>query len=121
EGRDLSRGMPKRITISDAGAREALSEPLKVILRAVREGLESVPPELSADIFDRGISLCGGGALLRNLDRWIQQETQLPVQIVEDPLSAVVVGAGIILSDDVLLKKLSHDFEHGRGGWMKGN
>ena len=121
KGRDLSRGMPKRITISDAEVREALSEPLKVILRAVREGLDSVPPELSADMFDRGISLCGGGALLRNLDRWIQQETQLPVQIVEDPLSAVVIGAGTILSDDALLKKLSLDSKHGRGGWMRRN
>ena len=85
KGRDLGKGVPKRITLSDAEIREALAEPLKVILRASREGLDSVPPELSADIFDRGISLCGGGALLRNLDRRIQQETQLPVQIVEDP------------------------------------
>ena len=121
KGRDLGKGVPKRITISDGEIREALAEPLKIILRAVREGLDSVPPELSADIFDRGISLCGGGAMLRNLDRCIQQETHLPVQIVEDPLSAVVVGAGTILSDDVLLKKLSSDSEHARGSWLNGS
>jgi len=121
KGRDLGKGVPRRITLSDAEIREALAEPLKVILRAVREGLDSVPPELSADIFDRGISLCGGGALLRNLDRRIQEETHLPVQIVEDPLSAVVVGAGTILSDDALLKKLSGDSEQAHGGWLGGS
>ena len=87
--------------------REALSEPVRVILRAIRETLDEVPPELSADICDRGIALCGGGSLLRNLDSRIRQETQLPVQLVEDPLSSVVIGAGKILSDDGLLKKLS--------------
>jgi rod shape-determining protein MreB len=78
-------------------------------LRAVRETLDQIPPELSADIYDRGIALCGGGALLRNLDRRIRQETQLPVQVVEDPLASVVLGAGKMLSDEALLKKLSLD------------
>jgi len=119
KGRDLSKGVPRRITMSDTEVREALTEPLKVILRAVREGLDQVPPELSADIYDRGISLCGGGALLRNFDRCIQQETKLPVQIVEEPLAAVVVGAGRILSDEALLKKLSQDCDYARGGWFR--
>src|SRR5919197_1545449 len=91
KGRDLGKGVPKRITISDTEVRDALAEPLKIILRAIREGLDQVPPELSADIYDRGISLCGGGSMLRNLDRLIREETRLPVQVVEDPLTAVVV------------------------------
>jgi rod shape-determining protein MreB len=107
KGRHIGEGVPKKITISDAEVREALAEPVRVILRAIRETLDQVPPELSADICDRGIALCGGGSLLRNLDCCIRQETQLPVQLVEDPLSSVVLGAGKILSDDGLLKKLS--------------
>ena len=107
KGRHVGEGVPKKITLSDAEVREALSEPVRVILRAIRETLDEVPPELSADICDRGIALCGGGSLLRNLDSRIRQETQLPVQLVEDPLSSVVIGAGKILSDDGLLKKLS--------------
>jgi rod shape-determining protein MreB and related proteins len=120
KGRDLGRGVPKRIILTDSEVRDALAEPLKIILRAVREGLDQVPPELSADIFDRGISLCGGGSMLRSFDRLIHQETRLPVQLVEDPLSAVVVGAGRILSDDALLKKLSLDSEQSRNGWLGG-
>jgi rod shape-determining protein MreB and related proteins len=109
KGRHLGRGVPKRIDLTDGEVREALIEPIKVILRAVRETLDQIPPELSADIYDRGIALCGGGSLLRNLDRRIRQETQLPVQVVEDPLASVVLGAGKMLSDENLLKKLSQD------------
>jgi rod shape-determining protein MreB len=107
KGRHVGRGVPRRVTVSDSEIREALAEPLKLILRAVCETLDQIPPELSADIYDRGIALCGGGSLLRNMDRRIRQETHLPVQVVEDPLSAVVVGAGKILSDDALLRKLA--------------
>jgi rod shape-determining protein MreB len=107
KGRHVSRGVPVRVLVSDAEIRDAIAEPLKTILRAVRETLDQIPPELSADIFDRGIALCGGGALLRNLDRCIRQETQLPVQIVEHPLSAVVMGAGKMLTDESLLRKLA--------------
>jgi rod shape-determining protein MreB len=121
KGRDLGKGVPKRIILNDTEVREALAEPLKIILRAIREGLDQVPPELSADIYDRGIALCGGGSMLRNLDRLIREETRLPVQVVEDPLTAVVVGAGRILSDDVLLKKLSLESDRGRRGWMSGS
>jgi rod shape-determining protein MreB and related proteins len=109
KGRHIGKGVPKRIDLADSEVREALAEPIKVILRAVRETLDQIPPELSADIYDRGISLCGGGSLLRNLDRRIRQETQLPVQVVEDPLSSVVLGAGKMLSDETLLKKLAYE------------
>ena len=78
-----------------------------MILKTVRETLDQVPPEMSADIYDRGIALCGGGSLLRNLDECLRQETHLPVQIVENPLAAVVLGAGKMLSDEGLLKRLS--------------
>jgi rod shape-determining protein MreB len=107
KGRHLGKGVPVKVVVTDAEIREALTEPLKTIMRAVRETLDQIPPELSADIFDRGVALCGGGSLLRNLDKRIREETQLPVQMVDDPLSCVVVGAGKMLSDDVLLKKLS--------------
>jgi rod shape-determining protein MreB len=106
-GRHVGKGVPRRITVSDAEIREALSEPIKLILRTVAETLDQIPPELSADIYDRGIALCGGGSLLRHMDRRIRQETHLPVQVVEHPLSSVVVGAGKILCDDTLLRKLS--------------
>ena len=79
----------------------------KTILKLIRETLDQIPPELSGDIYDRGIALCGGSALLRNLDRLIQQETQLPVQIVAEPLAAVVIGAGKMLADKDLLKRLA--------------
>jgi rod shape-determining protein MreB len=107
KGRHIGKGVPRRITVSDAEIRDALSEPLKMILRAVRETLDQIPPELSADIYDRGIALCGGGSLLRHMDQRIRQETHLPVQLVENPSSSVVVGAGKILSEDDLLRKLS--------------
>ena len=106
-GRHLVKGVPRSLVITDSEIRDALADPLRIILRAIRETLDQIPPELSADIYDRGIALCGGGALLRNLDRRIRQETKLPVQIVEDPLSSVVLGAGKMLSDDGLLRKLT--------------
>ena len=107
KGRHIGKGVPRRLTIGDAEIREALAEPLRMIMRAIRETLDQIPPELSADIYDRGITLCGGGSLLRNLDRRISQETKLPVQLVDDPLSSVVLGAGEMLNDEGLLRKLS--------------
>ena len=107
KGRHFAKGVPVRVTVTDAEIREAVSEPLNTILKAIRETLDQIPPELSADIYDRGIALCGGGALLRNLDRRIKQETQLPVKVVDQPLSAVVVGAGKMLADKALLRKLA--------------
>ena len=109
KGRHLGEGIPKTITVSDEEIRCALTDPVNAMLQAVRDVLEQIPPELSADIYDRGIMLSGGGSLLRNLDRHIRQETQLPVQMVEDPLAAVVLGAGKMLMDEVLLKRFSLD------------
>jgi rod shape-determining protein MreB len=107
KGRHIGRGVPVKVTVCDTEIREALGEPLKTIINAVRETLDQIPPELSADIFDRGVALCGGTVLLRNLDRRLRQETQLPVKVVDQPLSAVVVGAGKMLEDKKLLKRLA--------------
>ena len=107
KGRHVAKGVPRKIEVSDAEIREAIAEPLKIILRAIHETLDQIPPELSADIYDRGVCLCGGGALLRNFDQRIRSETRLPVQLVEHPLSSVVLGAGKMLSDEALLKKLA--------------
>jgi len=109
KGRDLIEGIPKTLTITDAEVREALAEPISIIVDAVRVALERTPPELSADIVDRGIVLTGGGSLLKNLDRLLREETGLPVSVAEDPLSSVVLGTGKMLSDFDLLRKISLD------------
>jgi rod shape-determining protein MreB and related proteins len=106
-GRNLVEGIPKTITVDDSEIREALGESVAVILNAIRVALERTPPELSADISDRGVMLTGGGALLRNFDKRIRQETGLPVSIADDPLSSVVLGTGKMLSDFKLLRKIS--------------
>jgi len=107
KGRNLIEGMPKTITLDDSEIREALSECVSVIVNAVRVALERTPPELSADISDHGVVLTGGGALLRNLDKRIAQETGLLVSIADDPLSSVVMGTGKMLDDFKLLRKIS--------------
>ena len=99
--------MPKNLRITDEEIREALSETVATIVEAVRVALERTPPELSADIMDRGIVLSGGGALLRNLDQRLREETGLPVVLAEDPLASVVLGAGRVLEDINLLRKVS--------------
>jgi rod shape-determining protein MreB and related proteins len=109
KGRHLIEGVPKTITISDEEIRESLAETVNVIVDAVRVALERTPPELSADIVDRGIVLTGGGALLKNLDKRLREETGLPLAMAEDPLSSVVLGAGKMLSDFNLLRKISID------------
>jgi rod shape-determining protein MreB len=109
KGRHVLEGKPTSILLSDGEVREALSEPVRQIVRAVRDALERIPPELSADVCDRGIVLTGGGALLHNMDERLRNETGLPVQVAEDPLSSVVLGAGKILSDFALLRKVSID------------
>jgi rod shape-determining protein MreB len=109
KGRHLIEGVPKTITISDEEIREALAETVNVIVDAVRVALERTPPELSADIVDRGIVLTGGGSLLKNLDKRLREETGLPLAMAEDPLSSVVLGAGKMLSDFTLLRKISID------------
>ncbi|MCU0251861.1 MAG: rod shape-determining protein [Vicinamibacterales bacterium] len=109
KGRHLVEGVPKTITITDEEIRDALAETVNVIVDAVRVALERTPPELSADIVDRGIVLSGGGALLRNLDKRLREETGLPLAMAEDPLSSVVLGAGKMLADFNLLRKISID------------
>jgi rod shape-determining protein MreB len=108
-GRNLIEGVPKTITIDDSEIREALSECVATIINGIRVALERTPPELSADISDRGIVLTGGGALIKNLDKRIREETGLPVSIADDPLASVVLGTGRMLSDFKLLRKISID------------
>jgi rod shape-determining protein MreB len=109
KGRNLIEGIPKTLVVTDEEIREALEETLAVIVSAVRVALERTPPELSADIVDRGIVLTGGGALLKNMDKRLREETGLPVSMSEDPLSSVVLGTGRMLSDLKLLRKVSLD------------
>lgn len=109
KGRHLIEGVPKTISITDEEIREALSDTVRVIVDAVRVALEQTPPELSADIVDRGIVLTGGGSLLKNLDKRLREETGLPLARAEEPLSSVVLGAGRMLSDFGLLRKISID------------
>ena len=107
KGRDLVEGIPKELAITDEEIREALTETVNVIVDAVRMALERTPPELSADIMDKGIVLSGGGALLRALDERLRHETGLPVVQAEDPLACVVLGTGRVLEDMDLLRKVS--------------
>jgi rod shape-determining protein MreB len=107
KGRNLIEGVPKTITIEDSEIREALGECVSTIVNAIRVALERTPPELSADISDKGIVLTGGGALLKNLDRRIREETGLPVSIAEDPLASVVLGTGKMLTDFRLLRRIA--------------
>ena len=107
KGRDLREGIPKTIVVDDQEIREALEDVVASIVNAVRIALERTPPELSADIIDRGIVLTGGGALLKNLDKRLREETQLPVFVADDPLTSVVLGAGRLLDDLDLLRKIA--------------
>jgi rod shape-determining protein MreB and related proteins len=107
KGRSLIEGVPKMVIVDDSEIREALSECIASIVSAIRVALERTPPELSADISDRGIVLVGGGALLKNLDKRIREETGLPVSIPSDPLYCVVLGTGKMLSDFKLLRRIS--------------
>jgi len=108
-GRDLIAGIPKTITVTDEEIREALANSVAAIVDAVRVALEKTPPELSADIFERGMVLTGGGALIKNFDKRLMIETELPVSIADDPLSSVVLGAGQMLSDFELLKRVRRE------------
>jgi len=99
KGRDLVSGIPKTLRISSVEIREALAEPLSQITAAVKTALEQTPPELAADIVDRGIVMMGGGSLLRGIDRLLKDETNLPINVVEDPLTCVVLGSGRILQN----------------------
>ena len=107
KGRDLIEGIPKTITLTDEEVREALSDAILKIVNAVRVALEHTPPELSADIVDKGIVITGGGALLKNLDLRVKSETGLPVFLAEEPLSSAVMGTGKMLEDIDLLRRIS--------------
>jgi len=106
KGRNLIEGVPKTVTISDEEIREALSDSVVIIVNGIKVALERTPPELSADIMDRGIVLTGGGALMRRFDKRISDETGLPVFIAEDPLSSVVLGTSKMLTDFKLLRRI---------------
>ncbi|MFO7811771.1 MAG: rod shape-determining protein [Pelovirga sp.] len=107
KGRDLVSGIPKTLEVNSDEIREAMSEPISTIVEAVRISLERTPPELAADIVDKGIVLAGGGAYLKNLDLLLREETGLPVLIAEDPLSCVVLGSGAVLDQLDLLRQVS--------------
>jgi len=106
-GRDMVTGLPKTVTINSDEIKEALSEPVESILEAIRITLEKTPPELSADIMDKGVVLAGGGALLNGFDRRISEETGMPVFLAENPVDAVVLGAGKVLSEIDLLRRVA--------------
>lgn len=105
-GLNLLNGLPRTVMVSRPEIREAMSEPLNAIVESVKRTLERIPPELAADIYDRGIVLAGGGALLKGLDELISHETEVPVHIAEDPLSCVVLGTGKVLTDKSLHRVL---------------
>jgi rod shape-determining protein MreB len=107
KGRDLVAGIPKTVVVNSDEIREALTEPTNAIVEAVLLALEKTPPELAADIVDKGIVLTGGGALLRNLDVLLREETGLPVMVCDDPISAVVLGSGKTLDHMELLKEVT--------------
>ncbi len=104
KGRDLILGVPKVIALSSWEVTEAISEPVRAIVETIKTALEMSPPELAADIVDKGIVLTGGGSLLKNLDVLIRRETSLPVVVADDPLSTVVVGCGIVFENFDVLK-----------------
>lgn len=106
KGRDLVTGIPQTIHITSEEVRKAISEQVEAIVQAVREALEKTPPELAADIVDRGIVLTGGGALLKGLDQRLREETSLPITLVDDPLSTVVLGTGLALDNLNILREV---------------
>ena len=106
KGRDLVAGIPKTLIVSDEEIRESLSETFSTIVEAVKIALERTPPELAADIVDKGVVVAGGGSLIKGLDALLREATGLPITLAEDPLSAVAMGTGKILSDPSLLSKV---------------
>jgi rod shape-determining protein MreB len=105
-GRDLVSGLPRTVRMTSGEIREAMAEPVQAVVEAVKQTLERTPPELSADIVDRGIILTGGGALLRGIDRLLAEETGMPVSLTDDPLAAVAIGTGRVLEEIESLKKV---------------
>ncbi len=110
KGRDLATGIPTTLEINSEEVREALAESINSIIDTVRITLEGTPPELAADIVDKGIVLVGGGALLKNLDFLLREVTSLPVTIVDNPLSSIVLGAGMVLDNKDLLHTVAFQY-----------
>ncbi len=106
-GRDIITGLPKEVTVNDAQIREALSRSIRTIVDSIKAAIELTPPELVADIYERGIVLIGGGGMLRGLERTISKETDIPVRLAEDPQTAVVRGCGVLLGDKKLLENIA--------------
>ncbi len=106
-GRDLVTGLPKEIIVNDEQIREALTKSIQIVINNIKATLEITPPELVADIYERGIVLTGGGALLKGLDRAISKATKIPVHVADDPLTAVARGTGYVLDDIDLLKNVT--------------
>ena len=100
KGRDLRSGTPKEVNITEEDTAEALNDIMKEMVNAIKDGLENTPPELSADLVDMGLTLTGGGALLKNIDKRFSKETGLPVHVADDPLSCVAVGTGKALDQE---------------------
>ena len=105
-GRDLVTGLPKEITVTEAQIREAIMPALKQIVESISDTIEKTPPELVADIYERGLILSGGGVLLKNFDKLIQKKINIPIHIADDPLTSVVRGTGLILEDFENLKEV---------------
>ncbi|OGI32940.1 MAG: rod shape-determining protein [Candidatus Moranbacteria bacterium RIFOXYA12_FULL_35_19] len=111
-GRDLVTGLPKEIIMNDEQAREALSRSIRIIINNIKTAVEETPPELISDIMQKGIILAGGGSLIRGLDKLVADQTEMPVQMMEDPLTAVVRGTGIVLEDIELLREVLVENQH---------
>jgi len=107
KGRDLVAGLPKTLTLTSEEVREAMQDTVATIIDAIRYTLERCPPELAADLVDRGVVLAGGGALLRGIDKLIAEQTGLPVHVADDPMSAVAEGTGMVLNELKFLRKIA--------------
>ena len=110
KGRDLRSGTPKEISLREEDTAEALSQTLSQIMAGIKDALENTPPELSADLVDMGLTLTGGGALLKNMDKFIAKETGLPVQIADDPLACVAIGTGIALEQEEIFSTILTEY-----------
>ena len=111
-GRDLVSGLPKEIILTDEDVRKAMSRSIKTLVNTIKSAIEETPPELVSDIMEKGIILVGGGSLLRNLDKLIREQTEMPVKIAEDPLTAVARGTGVVLEDIEALRDVLVSTEH---------
>jgi rod shape-determining protein MreB and related proteins len=113
-GRDLVSGLPKEVMLNDEQVREALSRSIRIIINNIKTAIEETPPELIADIMQRGIILAGGGSLVRGLDQVVSDQTEMPVRMMEDPLTAVVRGTGVVLEDIEVLREVLVENQHER-------